>query len=276
MGKEIFTFYDRTKGFYEDNVEFLADLSEKYVLAKGKYKELLITGKISGEDNLNGFKGYLSTMEYIDEYYPEDTFSEKFYSNSGLLNFALLRMCEFEQDELFKVVDGKVKNNVFPIDLSVDKVNNNAIPDKARNKGMILPNGHYYYINGKSEHYVLSSWLMLNGIDTRSAIRTTRDSFAPTSPFYFSTMDGLCNHNPNMLLTNEQAKGMYNFYIIGHTSGYRFQQIVDRSASDGFRVFKNRENVYTLEDVSKEMSEKNNRLGDDYQFKESRRNPYWF
>lgn len=276
MEKDLLTFYNRTKDFYEDNVEFLADLSEKYVLAKSKYKELLITGKIVGEDSLNGFKEYLSTMEYIDEFYPEDAFCEKFYSSPGSLNFALLRMCEFEKDELFKVVDGKVKNNVFPIDLSVDKVNNNAIPDKARNKGIILPNGHYYYIDGRSEHYVLSSWLMLNGIDSRSAIRTTRDSFSPASSFYFSTMDGLCNYNSNMLLTNEQAKGMYNFYIIGYTGGHRFQQIVDRSASDGFRILANKENVYTLENVSKEMSEKNNCPGDDFLFKESRRNQYWF
>lgn len=275
MEKEIISVDARTKDLYEDNAEFLADLCEKYVLAKSRYKALLIAGKISGEDDLKGFEEYLLTMEYIDKFYPEKDFSEKYYRNPYMLNFALRKMCKFEKNALLKVVDGKVVNNISPIKLGIDAVNMDAIPDSARNKGMILPNGDYYYINGNSDHYVLSSWLLLNGIDTRTAIRTTRDSFSPTSSFYFSTMVGLCVYDENMLLTDEQAKGMYNFYLIGHACGHNFQQIIDRSAGDGFRILKNKYNVYTLEDMSKEMSGKNKRPGDDFSIRESKRNPFW-
>lgn len=213
MDKSL-TFQDRIVRYYDDNKEYLQYLCEEY---EEDYSEFLLHS-----DEFEKFDSYIKMSEMKAFFSKENRDYVGIGAIRDFIEYGYVNEADFAPQQ-------------EPIDLSVqfselDKLkrdNNGMIPD-----GVITPDGKYYYAYGG--HYLLNSWLMLNGIDTRNAIRVT--TAGGLSSLLFSDMNGYCEMDENVLMvTPKQVRAMYNIYKLnGPSPRLRFQTIIEKSHKFGF------------------------------------------
>lgn len=234
------TFQDRIVRYYDDNKEYLQYLYEKY---EEDYSDFLARSK-----EFEKFDSYIKMKEM-----------EAFFSREDHDYVGVGTIRDFVEYGYVDETNFAPKQE--PVDLSVQfsdigklkRGSDGLIPD-----GVITPDGKYYYAYGG--HYLLNSWLMLNGIDTRKAIRVT--TAGGLSSLLFSDMNGYCEMDENVLMvTPEQVRVMYNIYRLnGPSPRLRFQTIIENSHKYGFLDEWNKllfhKNLRVIEDEIEEVHRK--------------------
>lgn len=206
--EKILDFNERIARCYDDNSEYLNRLYELY---------------------LDYYNDYLLGVSDFDEF-----LKVKAYMKGKKLDFDGIKAVR--TFVVYGYVDADFLPKYTPIDLDVDLSKVEAIKRQLKNgrlqDGVITPDGKYYVAYGG--HYVLNSWLMLNGVDTRKVVRVT--TVSGMTPLLVSDMDGYCKMDDNpLMITPAQARAMYNLYKINKThKDSNFQSTILESHKYGF------------------------------------------
>lgn len=219
MDNGILSYAERTKEYHEDNPEYLKCLLEYFRNARDCYEQE------KGDSKLT-FKEYLDNESYVNRVFDDDEKkAKKYFPNPVILRFAL---CEIGKMYEAGIID-KMTDEVLlkPLDMSGNGVPAEKFSSRYKQKGLILPTGEYY---PAVDHYLVSNWLMLNGKDTRSAVR----SWADGGKAYFSNMQGYCSYNKNAIFTKPQAEAVFNTCRIIMGADCDLHEAMLRSYTFGF------------------------------------------
>jgi len=258
------TYNQRVNNCYSDNRDYLEKAIDEYV---EMYKEFM-----SDRRFLEDRKGHALFIDYIiDEYIRKSIIDKEKPENKKMARILNL-VNNFQNHGYIDVfskepgLDGKLlaKPCKLAVNLTdTDQVRVFACGGKKPLEGLILPNGDFY--EAKGNHYMLSNYLMLIGIDTSAAVRTTR-MFCQN--VIFSDMKGYCDHPAEVRLTEAQAKSMYNLYKLHASKNSTFYDVMKASVQTGFLDPK-KSGVYAtnldlLETTSKALLDPKQEKPDDY------------
>lgn len=224
------TYHQRVTNCYDDNREYLEEAIEKYreVYSDFLAEEPFLNTKGLGDLHIgNPFEQYVEKrMESGDGIKSEDEVR---------ILVLVDRLRSLGYIDAFAYTDNlDDKLLAKPYNLAVSftdtkKIKKFACRDEGVLEGLILPSGEFYSASGC--HYTLSNYLMLTGVDTSSAIRTTR-MFCQC--VIFSDMKGYCENPADVNLTEEQAKAMYNLYKVNSKKSDAFYDVIKASVQVGF------------------------------------------
>lgn len=245
---ETKTLHDRAWVCYPDNKEYLDGLLAKF---KSKLEDFEINSNFTILDYSDKFESFLEEQYTKKMSNAKDDEERKMYRN--------------ELDEL-KTVNSWLENGY--IDFSMEKKNckgyklgeekpleldklKESCDGQSLREGLILPDGTFYQARGG--HYQIMEWLMMNGVDCKSAIRT----ITYCSSVMFTDLTGYCDLDKTFRLTPEQSRAMFNLYRLNkdHCS-HDFQKAIFDSRFFGFTLLSNPNvgiNLATLEDETEKI-----------------------
>lgn len=245
---ETKTLRDRVRVCYPDNKEYLDGMFAKF---KSKIEEFESNSNYTFLDHNDKFVLFLeeqydlkmSNAKDDDERWMyHDELSELKTVNGWLENGYI----DFNMEN--KNFKGYKLGEETPLEL--DKLKESC-DGKSLRDGLILPDGTFYQAIGG--HVRLMEWLMMNGVDCKSAIRT----FSFLSSVSFGDLTGYCKVDNSFKLTPEQARAMFNLYRLNkyHCSD-DFQKDMFDSRYLGFTQLSNpnlRMNLVILENESQKI-----------------------
>ena len=224
------TYNQRVNNCYSDNREYLEKAMGAYV---EMYKQFMADNHIRDDR-----KEYALFIDYVINEYVRRSIIEKDKPDNHKIARIINLVNNLQKHGYIDAfsdktgLDGKLlaKPCKLAVDLTdTDQIRNFACGGKRPVEGLILPNGDFY--EAKGNHYMLSNYLMLIGIDTSSAVRTTR-MFCQN--VIFSDMKGYCDNPAEVNLTEAQAKAMYNLYKLNASKSSSYYDTMMASVQTGF------------------------------------------
>ena len=245
---ETKTLEDRIWVCYPDNKEYLDGMLVKF---KSKIEEFESNSNYTILEHSDKFVSFLEEQYDLKMSNARDDEEREMYHNelkelktvygwldSGYIDFNM----ENKNCKGYRLGEEK------PLELDMLK---KSCDEQSLRDGLILPDGTFYQARGG--HIKLMEWLMLNGVDCKSAIRT----FSYLSSVTFTDLTGYCDLDKSFRLTPEQARAMFNLYRLNKSRcSDDFQKDMYNSTYFGFTSLSNPNlgiNLATLEDESEKI-----------------------
>lgn len=254
LGNKNFAY--RITHYCEDNVQYLKELYEKYL---SRRNDFYINRPEDCATETESFKEYLARKEA--EYILGET------TESNAEQWSELAMIQdFIRFGYTSAPDFKWAMKGYNLGTEIkdiELIKSTITKNKNLLDGIITDDGKFYDAFGG--HYILNSWLLLNGIDTSKAIRV--GSCLSSIGVLFSDLDGYYSMDKDLEITPQQARAMINTYRLNSSRlKSSFQTVMFESCGMGFLkgskegVFRN--NLDTLEtEVAKINTNKDDYVG---------------
>lgn len=241
VGVDNKSFSYRISNCCEDNVEFLNKLYQKYMSC---YSDFLNNKPEDCASENEDFKSYLLRKEVEIMLGMSTEPNEEIWRGMAFVQDFIRLGYTSAPDFKWKIKEYNLGTEIKDIDVIKTMITKN----KHLSDGIITDDGKFYIALGG--HHMLNSWLLLHGIDTSKAVRVS--SCLSSYKLLFSDLNGYCDMNHDLEITEAQARAMFNLYRLNSKRlAMPFQSIMLKSCEYKFLkghqedVF--RKNLDTLE-----------------------------